>query len=288
MIQMHKADNPTGPARREKGEIHMFTRTRMLQVTGMVVALALLAACGGGGITYTINAGTQSGKWPWFWPDKADYIVDGEFSRNVPVAGQSRIRLDSVNGEIVVTGQPDATSVTVAAELIVGSNVSLLDAEISLDRLKVLVTDRFDEISVQTVQPMKTEGRQYVVNYHITVPRDLSVEVTQVNGHVTVEDIEGSLFVGLVNGSIDGTVTLPAGGEITLSTVNGDIDLRIPASTSAELSALVEFGAVTWDNLDLQNAVHLNRSLTGTLGGGAGLVELETGNGNIVVTGFDG
>ncbi|HEU5360067.1 MAG TPA: DUF4097 family beta strand repeat-containing protein, partial [Candidatus Deferrimicrobiaceae bacterium] len=136
--------------------------------------------------------------------------------------------------------------------------------------------------------------------------RGLAVDVTQVNGHVIVEGIESSLFVevengsvhlsdivGFVtvsaeNGSIDAAVTLPLGAEIMLSTVNGDIDLRIPASTSAELSALVGFGAITWDHLDLLNAVHTSRSLTGTLGDGAGLIDLDTRNGKIHVTGFGG
>jgi len=307
MILVNEAKNPMSPARRGKGEILMFTRTRILLVAGMIVALALLAACGGvSGGDLIINTGAWTGKWPWFWPDKANFIVDRDFSENVPVAGHSRIRLDAVNGEIVITGQPGATSVTVTAELIVGSNVSRLDAENGLNQLGVLVADQSDEIFVQTLQPNNMVGRQYIVNYTITVPNDLAVDVTQVNGHVTVLDIESSLFVevengnvhlsdifgfatvNVDNGSVDGTVTLPPGGEIMFSVVNGDIDLRIPASTSAELSALVGFGAITWDNLDLLNVVHTNRSLTGTLGDGAGLIDLDTRNGNIDVTGFDG
>jgi hypothetical protein len=307
MIPVNEAFNPASPARREKGEIRMFTRKGILPVAGMVVALALLAACGGvSGGNFTINTGQWTGKWPWFWPEKATFIVDGSFSENVPVSGHSRIRLDAVNGEIEITGQPGATSVTVTAELIVGSNVSRMDADTGLNQLDVIVADGSDEIFVQTQQPKNLDGRRYIVNYAITVPSDLAVDVTQVNGHVTVSDIESSLFTELGNGnvylsdifgyatvsvgrgSVDGTVTLPPGGEIMISTGNGDIDLRIPASTSADLSALVEFGAITWDNLDLRNAVHTNRSLTGTLGDGAGLIDLDTKNGNIDVTGFIG
>jgi DUF4097 and DUF4098 domain-containing protein YvlB len=272
----------------------------------MIVGLALLAACGGGVGNMTFNTGGWPGEWPWFWPDKSDFIVDRSVSESVPVAGHSRIRLDAVNGEVVITGQPGAASVTVTAELIVGSNVSRLDAETGLDQLGVFVADGSDEIFVQTMEPINHGGRQYVVNYTITVPSHLAVDVTQVNGHVTVLDIESSLFVEVGSGnvylsdifgfatvsvdvgSINGTVILPPGGEIMLSTVNGDIDLRIPASTSAELSALVEFGAITWDNLDLLNVVHTNRSLIGTLGDGTGLIDLDTRNGNIDVTGFDG
>ena len=307
MNRVHETNHPTIPARREKGEIFMFPRTRIVLVAGMIVALALLAACGGGGVgNMTIHTGSWPGEWPWFWPEKATFIADGDFSETVPVAGHHRIRLDAVNGEIVVTGQPGATSVTVTAELVVGSNVSLPDAEKGLNQLRVLVEDGSNEIVVQTLQPTNLDGRRYVVNYWITVPSDLAVDATQVNGHVTVEDIEGSLFVAVENGSvhlsdivgfvtvsaengsIDAAVTLPLGAEIMLSTVNGDIDLRIPASTSAELSALVGFGAITWDHLDLLNAVHTSRSLTGTLGDGAGLIDLDTRNGKIHVTGFGG
>ncbi len=211
-----------------------------------------------------------------------------------------------VIGEIAITGQPGATSVTVTAEMQVGSNVSQLDAETGLNQLGVLVADGSDEIFVQTLQPKNMDGRKYVVNYTINVPSDLAVDLTQVNGHVTVLDIESSLFVEVANGNVylsdifgvatvsvdngkvDGTVTLPPGGEIMISTGIGDIDLRIPTSTSADLSALVGFGAITWDNLDLLNAVHTNESLTGTLGDGTGLIDLDTRNGNIDVTGFDG
>jgi hypothetical protein len=307
MIPVHEANNPTSPARREKGEIHMFTRTRILHVAGVIVALALLTACGGvSGGDLTINTGDWPGKWPWFWPDKADFIVDRSFSENVPVAGHSVIRLDAVNGEIVITGLPGATSVFVTAELQVGSNVSQQHAQEGLDQLKVLVADGADEIFVQTLQPENMDGRQYVVNYTINAPSDLAVDVTQVNGHVTVLNIESPLFaevgngnvylsdifgvatVSVEDGSVDATVTLPPGGEVMISTGIGDIDLRVPKSTSAELFALVGFGAITWDNLDLLNAVHTNQSLTGTLGDGTGLIDLDTRNGNVDVTGFDG
>ena len=84
---------------------------------------------------------------------------------------------------------------TVTAELIVGSNVSRLDADTGLNQLDVIVADGSDEIFVQTQQPKTLDGRRYIVNYNITVPSDLAVDVTQDNGHVTVSDIESSLFV---------------------------------------------------------------------------------------------
>lgn len=265
----------------------MFARKGVLHVAGMVAALTLLAACGGvSGGDYTINAGGWTGNWPWFWPDKARHIVDRVVFEEVPVAGHSRFRIDAENGEIVVTGQPDATSVTVTAELIVGSNVSLPDAESCLTRLNVIASDLSDEIFVQTLQPDSVDGRQYIVNYTITVPSSLAVELVQVNGHVTVENLENSLLVTVENGSVFGTVTLPPGGEIALWTGTGDLDLRIPTSTSADLSARVGLGAITWENLDFTNSVQTARSLAGTLGNGTGRIDLDTRIGNIDITGY--
>jgi len=258
--------------------------TRILQVAATIAVLTLLASCGGGEVTYTINGGD----WPWFWPDKPGFVVEKSFSKTVPVAGQGRIRLDAANGEITILGQPGAASVTVSAKIRVGSNVSRADAEDGLDRVEARAEALPGEILVQTLQPGTLDGRQYLVDYTILVPDDLAVEVAQVNGHVTVEDLGNSLLVTVDNGSVYGTVTLPPGGEITLWVGIGDLDLRIPTSTSAELSARVGLGAITWDNLDFTNLIQTSRSLTGTLGAGTGLVDLDTGNGNIVVTGFDG
>jgi len=284
MMSARATANPRNPARREKGEIPMNGRTRILQVAMTIAVLALLAACGGGGVNYTINGG----EWPWFWPGRPNFVVGKNVSETVPVAGQGRIRIDAENGEIAITGQPGATSVTVYAVVRVGSNVSRADAEDGLDRVEARVEALPGEILIQTLQPATLDGRQYLVEYTVTVPDDLEVEVAQVNGHVTVDDLGNSLLVTVENGSVYGSVTLPPGGEITLWAGNGDLDLRIPTSTSAELSARVGLGAITWNNLDFTNLVQTSRSLTGTLGAGTGLVDLDTGNGNIVVTGFDG
>ncbi len=280
----------------------MSKRSLIQLVAGMAFALAVLTACGdGNGVHFTVGGGN----WPWPWPHKAEFFVNKTFSENVRVADHTSLWLDAVNGEIEITGQPGADSVMVTGNLRVGSD-SYEDAQQGLDQLDFSVMDGYDEISVQTLQPKDTKGRQYIVNYTITVPRDLAVDVNHVNGHLTVKDIENSIIVDVENGnvnfsnifgdatvsvdngSVDGTMILPPDGEIRLSTVNGDLDLRIPTSTSAELSAFVDNGTITRDNLELMDALHTNRSLTGTLGDGAGVIRLETTNGNIDVTGFDG
>ena len=125
------------------------------------------------------------------------------------------------------------------------------------------------------------------MNYTITIPSHLELDVNQINGAILVEDIANSVLVNMVSGNLDCTVRPPPNGEIRLSIVNGNLDLSIPKSTSAELSAVVDNGTITWDNLALMNVTQTNQSLTGTLGGGAGVIRLETTNGSIDVIGFD-
>jgi hypothetical protein len=263
----------------------MSTRTVIQYALGTAFALVVLTACSG-----DVNVGSPNidgRNWPWPWPSNADFVAKRGVDREVQVEDHIRMRLEAENGEIAITGQLDATSVMVTAELRVGSHESREDAEERLEQLDVLVTDLSDEILVQTQQPEDTEGRQYVVEYTITVPSHLEVDVNQVNGAIRVEDTANSVFVNATNGNLDSTVRLPPNGEIRLSIVNGNLDLSIPTSTSAELSASVGNGTITWDNLDLMDAVQTNQSLTGTLGDGAGVIRLETTNGSIDVIGFD-
>lgn len=290
-----ETNDPTSPARRENGETDMFPRTRLHLAA--VAAAALATACG----DVTVEAGT----WPWpHWPDGPAFVVTRDLFETVPVAGQSAVLLEAVNGTVLVSGRPGATSVTVTAELRAGSDVSWLDAQEGLGQMGVLLTERPDAILVQTRQPAGFDGRQYLVNYTVTVPAHLVVDVSQVNGRVTLLDLE-DLLVDLTNGNVrlsgavaaanvvvrsgnvSGTVSLRRGGEIVASTNTGNIEIRIPAATSSELTALVELGAITWDGLVLRDAVQTSRSLTGTLGDGAGRIELETRTGNIHLTGFE-
>jgi hypothetical protein len=251
----------------------------------MAFVLALLTACAdvNGG---DLNIGGVN--WPpWPWPNQAAVVVDKPFFEEVLVAGHSRIRLDGQNGTISITGQPDANSVRVTAELRVGSD-SEEDALEGLDQLGVVVTDLADEVFVRTQQPHDSKGRQYVVDYTITIPSDLDVVVDQVNGRVTVADVESSVDVDLAKGDVDGTVTLPPNDEIRFSTGNGNLSLSIPTSTSATFEAFVDIGFITHENLDMKDVVRTNQSLTGILGDGAGVIHLETTIGNVHVTGFDG
>jgi DUF4097 and DUF4098 domain-containing protein YvlB len=251
-------------------------------------------------------------------------FAEEPFYSEVSVQDHDLLRIEAINGSIEINGSPTANSVTIEGERRVGSS-SLADAEEHLAELEVRVTDLGTEVLVETIQPRISRGRNYKVDYRITVPENFEVLANQVNGSVFVDTLDspvsvnnvngdidlveilGSTHVNVVNGRIISEVTLPINGSIELKTVNGrinsevrllsdgtvdittlqgSINLDIPQDTSATFAAGVINGNIVLSNLVLQDMVRTSQTLTGTLGDGKGDIRLETENGNITVTGF--
>jgi hypothetical protein len=232
-----------------------------------------------------------------------NFVAKESFSFKVQVDDHTRLRLEGISGDVIITGVSGSDSIIVAGEKRVGSE-STKDAEEYLESLDVSVHDLGDEVFVETIQPEKTYGRSYVVDYDVTLPKDLEVLADNVNGDVTVESLDnsvsvgnvsglielkeifGSAFLELVSGDITSEITLPQYGTIEMSVTSGNIDLDIPVSTSAEFSANVTNGTISMWNLSLKNEASSATSLQGTLGLGQGVISLTTINGDISVWGF--
>ena len=233
-----------------------------------------------------------------------EFSMKKTFEAEVPVENHTSVNLEAISGEVVVTGNSDADTVTVTARIIVGSD-SLEDAKLNLDDVEILVTDSVNEILIQTVQPGNLKGRKYTVEYDIIVPSSLEVMATQDNGKIEILDIENSVDVSntngdvllsniaggvmavVDNGSIAGTVFLPVGQTIDLSTNNGNLELNISTSTSAKFSASVVNGQISVTDLDFTDVVNTKQRRDGVIGDGEGTIELSTTNGNIELIGFD-
>jgi DUF4097 and DUF4098 domain-containing protein YvlB len=125
------------------------------------------------------------------------------------------------------------------------------------------VQDSTDKVVVKTIQPGQTEGRDYIVDYTITLPQHKNVNVHGVNGTVTLNDIYNSVTVELVNGDVDSKVTLPLDGTIDMGAGNGNIKLDIPRNISAQFASSVVNGKINISNLNLQNKVETSKSVSG-------------------------
>jgi hypothetical protein len=255
----------------------------ILIAAGLPLILFFFTACGGGGIDtdFTVNSDGFD-----FRAAGPKYFADETYSRELPLAGHIRIRLEAVNGNIEIEGHDDVDTVTVVGQKLVGSD-SVQDAKRQLNELEILVTENNDEIIVQTLQPRDKQGRQYIIEYFISIPSDFEAVVILDNGDVDVQDVHNSIMVSAVNGSINSSTILFSDHEIRLFTENGNVDLSIPTSTSAIFAAYVDNGSIATSNLEFDTSEQTWNSLTGTLGDGEGIIELDTVNGNIRVVGFN-
>lgn len=257
---------------------------RIVFAAGMLTATFGLVACDGN-------------------PFGGEEQAQEEFFFEEDATGLNDVWLDGINGNITVVGVSGSQTVAVGGFRRVRSS-SLADAEEQLELLEVVVTTIGDVLVIRTEQPQETQGRTYEVQYDLTVPRRLEVEVDNVNGNIsvstldddvdvedtngniTLRDIVGNASVTTVNGNVDAEVTMPLGGEIGLRSTNGNLDLDIPQNTSAALLASLANGSITTSGLSIDDAQSTPTSLTGVLGAGDGEIELQTTNGNIVIRGF--
>ena len=249
-----------------------------------------------------------------------DYSAVKDFYHRFDVAGQTGLRVEAISGTVTVRGVAGSDSVVIKGVMRVEAP-SQADADARLAGLDVIVRSVQEEISAETSQPSDTEGRSYEVDYEITMPAEMTVLVSSVNGDITVQDIaseltvssvngditiqdgageltvsstngvvildgfEGDASISVVNGSVVGDVTLPQYGQITMVVVNGSITLEIPEETSADFSAQVVNGFIGTHELDFTDLETTLTSITGILGDGEGTIDIVVTNGNIVVTG---
>jgi len=214
-----------------------------------------------------------------------NFTAEDSFSLKVDVMGHSGLSLQAINGTIVITEIFGANSVKIIGVKQVKSE-SIEDAKAHLKELTVDVQDLTNNVFVKTTQPSYLGGRSYIVNYTITLPHNMEIDVNSLNGRLTLNEIHGNVLVDLINGDIDGEVTLPLDGTIDMQLTNGILELDVPQNTSAEFAANVANGGISVSNLMLQNRVETPKSLTGTCGDGRGTISLRTTNGEILVRGF--
>jgi DUF4097 and DUF4098 domain-containing protein YvlB len=113
------------------------------------------------------------------------------------------------------------------------------------------------------------------------------VEADSVNGTIRAEGVAGDVILATVNGAIElDASTLGGGDELALDSVNGSIEVVLPASADASLDAETVNGAIHNDlGIEVRKGQYIGSSMHGTLGSGAGRLSIETVNGPISVHG---
>lgn len=172
------------------------------------------------------------------------------------------------------------------------------------------VEERNNEISVEPSSfasrvdlgievPQKTSLQISSVNGGITIDSvDGALEIDNVNGNVTLTNVAGSVVANSVNGDVKAILTRAnAEAPMAFTTLNGDVDVTLPPTVRANLRLRTDHGDVFTD-FDLPPAptrpltrgsrlndgrfrLDVERSITSTLNGGGPDIEMRSFNGSV-------
>lgn len=167
------------------------------------------------------------------------------FTLESGVTTQVSFRLEDLNGDVTVTGNASASTVTAAGFRRV-SATSQEEADDRLPDVQVAMTATPDEIQLKIDHPGSGPGWTYAVDVSIVVPQGMAVTilngngsvdldgaaggvvVTAGNGTVTTRNVLGDMRLTVGNGGISSQVTLLAGSAVRIDAGNGNIALVGP------------------------------------------------------------
>ena len=168
------------------------------------------------------------------------------------------------NGEVHIRGD-DVTQVTVRTT----AEASQKD-ETREDGLRVIATStQYTAVEQDNVLSLEygAVGWGEPADFQIIVPRNTSVqlqsnfggdvvvenvtgdvEIKNMNGEITLRQLGGGAIIETMNGEIDASFTaVPAGKPLAFSSMNGEIELRLPADAKANVRFRTQNGSILTD-----------------------------------------
>lgn len=155
------------------------------------------------------------------------------------------------------------------------------------------------ELTVQV--PTRTSLKLSTVNDgDITVDRvDGDIEVNNVNGAVTLNNVSGTVVAHALNDTLKATLVRVSDKPMSFSSLNGDLDITLPASLKADVRMETNNGEMYTDfPIDMQPAtvtsktaddrgkggkyrLEIDKAMVGKVNGGGPEIRLKTFNGDI-------
>lgn len=209
-----------------------------------------------------------------------------------------RLSVESENGGIQVTGE-DRSDVALEARVKAWGASEAAAREI-LNQISIDTEGG----NVRDHGPKPFFGRSgYAVDYRLRVPHHLAADLHTVNGGIVLSRMDGEIRFNTTNGGVDlsdlsGNVqgrTVNGGLDIALAgdawhgeglraeTMNGGVDLRVPADYSAHLESSTVNGGISVDfPITIQGEI--KNHLDTDLGHGGPTVHVQTVNGGVSIS----
>ena len=227
------------------------------------------------------------------------------FEQSYPLSASGRVSVSNINGSITIEAW-ERNEVRLEAIKIADTKEALADVELKID-------SKADSFSVEAdygnwrrdrgEKGWKNNNR-LEVQFKLSVPRGAVLdEIETVNGSVTASNFVNITKISAVNGNVNatnlrGTANLSTvNGEviadfdrldttskISLSTVNGKVNLMVPSDANATLKADSLNGEIKNDfGLPVRKGKYVGRDMYGRVGTGEVQIKLESVNGPLTV-----
>ena len=221
-----------------------------------------------------------------FWGNSVEETVEQE----LPLDPGGELSVENVNGAISVESWNQPMVRIVATK-------KARNRE-RLERLEIAIEGGGSSVRVETRYDGSTRNIKGSVSYRITVPAEVQLRATTVNGSLNVDGVEGSVEAQSVNGSIkvddligrasaettNGSIEvryrMAADDSHEFSSTNGTVRLYLPSDAGGELSARTSNGRVSVD-FPTSERTSNRRRFEGSFGNGSGLYRIRTVNGSV-------
>ncbi len=236
-----------------------------------------------------------------FWALPAAGLSQESWTANYRLEPGGRVSVTNVLGSIEVEGW-DRNEVELTAV------VTTMGEEAALGEVRIRVEPRSDSLEVRTLYRGQSE-EPVSVDYHLRLPRQARLESLQtVNGDIVVRNVEGwvaartlngsieesgiagSVVASTVNGSIRVALRAMPGreGAVELETLNGSLDLLLPAQANADVDLSTVAGRIESGVVFEASGATSGTAVRTRLGRGGVRVRLRTVRGDIRVSEGEG
>lgn len=218
------------------------------------------------------------------------------------------IEIKGINGEI-------KASATSGDQVVVRAVKESSNGRSDPSSVQIEVVEHSGGVTICTIYPPKknkpnecapgdggrlnAEDNDVSVEFTIEVPAGVNLIAKTVNGDVEAGGIGGEVWASTVNGdvtidaagvvhgsTVNGSIRAAMGradwsGDLSFSTVNGSIELELPADLHADVSASTVNGSMSTDFPLTVSGRFSNKKMRGTIGDGGRDLDLSTVNGSI-------
>lgn len=179
--------------------------------------------------------------------------------------------------------------------------VSARGLEVIQDDNVISVRDRNSNGAVYLTVPVDTSLKLHTLSGGIDVDGvHGEVEVNTLNGHLTLNNVSGTVIADSKNGPIKVSMDrVDSGKPLAFSTLNGMVDLTLPADLRANLTVKTSHGAVYSDfdvtlggsrvvtdrnhSGDGRYSIRIDDTIRGTINGGGTDLTIRTLNGAVYI-----